>query len=126
MLVDLYSEQVRRLVDEHKKIKRNGQLLFAGWYDRDNQQGDVNLFEVYADFPDPGLGKLETFMFPSSAEFPMKPGGSLRLTITSPSELHEAASRKDATLASILDSSDTEVVYPKGANWRDTIEELLK
>ncbi|MCX6344665.1 MAG: hypothetical protein NT018_06290 [Armatimonadetes bacterium] len=115
---------VNRLVDEHKKVTRNGNLLFAGWYDVDNKQGDVCLFEVYEDFPDPGIGKIETYLFPSSREFPIK--GSLRLTITSPSELKEAASRDDAILAEITSSVNKRVLFPEDANWDESVEGLTK
>ena len=122
--VSMCAKHVKRLVEQHRKIRRNGKLLFAGWYDKDNDRGDVNLFEVYEDFPDPGLGRLETFMFPSSADFPVK--GSLRLTVSSPSELLEAAARSDSTLAAILASADREVIYPKNGNWDSIIKDLSR
>ena len=124
MLVDAksYVDQVKRLVSHHKRLKRNGKLLFAGWYNKQNERGDVNLFEVYEHFPDPGLGKLETYLFPSTAEFPMK--GALRLTVTSPSELKDAMARADNTLNSFLSYADREVIYPAGANWDEKIREL--
>ncbi|MDO8588450.1 MAG: hypothetical protein Q7T82_15590 [Armatimonadota bacterium] len=120
--VSTYAKQVRQLVEHHKKLKRNGKLLFAGWYDRENDSGDVNLFEVYEDFPDPGIGKLETFLFPSTADFQIR--GSLRLTVTSPSELRDAAARDDSTLASIMNSTNREVIHPRNGNWDREIERL--
>lgn len=123
MYTTMYAEDVKELVEHHRASTRNGRLLFAGWYDRSNEKGDVNLFEVYEDFPDPGIGKLETFLFPSSSKFPIK--GSLRLTVTSPSELREAASRNDPTLAQIMTSEDKEVIYPEGGDWNDIIKRLV-
>ena len=124
--VDIISldEQVRKLVAAHSRQTRNGRLLFAGWYDKNNQDGNVSLFEVYEDFPDPGCGKLETFMFPSTADFSIS--GKLKLTITSPSELHDAIDRDDATLGQILKKDDKEVIYPSGANWSDLLLDFEK
>ena len=79
--IDMYRDQIKALVEQHRGIGRNGKLLIALWYDRDNEKGDVNLFEVYEDFPDPGLGKLETFMFPSSAAFRIKATSGLQLQV---------------------------------------------
>lgn len=118
------AEQVKQLVMQHKKLERNGKLLFAGWYDRKNDSGDVNLFEVFEEFPDPGVGKLETFLFPSSADFPI--AGSLRLTVTSPSELRDAIAQSDATLAQIMESDDKEVIYPADVDWNETIARLAR
>jgi len=122
--VDMYHDRVKDLVEKHLSITRNGKLLLAVWYDRDNEKGDVNLFEVYEDFPDPGMGKLETFMFPSSSAFPMK--GDLRLTITSPSELREAAERGDTILKSIQESPDLEVIYPEGGDLTTILREMSR
>ena len=126
MLVDMnrLDKRVKQLVEHHKKTERNGRLLFAGWYERNNRRGDVNLFEVFEDFPDPGAGKLDSFVFSSSARFPVK--GSLRLTITSPSELRAAAAQNDATLSQILQSQDKEVIYPEEAEWDEAIQELIR
>lgn len=124
MYTSTYAEHVKELVELHRGSTRNGKLLFAGWYDRSNEKGDVKLLEVYEEFPDPGIGKLETFLFPSSSKFPIK--GSLTLTVTSPSELQEAATRNDPTLAGILASSDKEVIYPEGGNWNDVIQGLIR
>lgn len=118
------AKQVKELVEHHKKLRRNGSLLFAGWYDRNNSSGDVNLFEVYESFPDPGIGRLETFLFPSTADFPLT--GSLRLTVTSPTELRAAATRNDATLAEILASTDREVIYPEGTDWDEALRRLMR
>ena len=125
MSVDIssYAQQVRKLVARHRKLKRNGRLLFAGWFDRSNDEGDVNLFEVYEDFPDPGIGQLETFLFPSNADFPIK--GALRLTVTSPSELRDAASRGDSILAAMMASPDREVLYPAKGNWDRLMDRII-
>lgn len=118
------AKQVRQLVEHHKKLKRNGNLLFAGWYDKGNTSGDVNLFEIFEQFPDPGIGRLETFLFPSTTDFPL--AGSLRLTVTSPSELRTAVAQSDETLAGILASRDKEVVYPENTEWDEAIERLSR
>ena len=126
MSVDMITlaEQVRQLVKQHEKLKRNGRFLFAAWHNRNNEAGDVNLFEVYEDFPDPGVGRLETFLFPSSTEFPII--GSLRLTITSPSEMHDAAAHDDATMTQIMSSEDREVIYPENADWDDAFARMRR
>jgi hypothetical protein len=124
MSVDVVSldEQVRKLIAAHSKQTRNGRLLFAGWYDKNNLEGNVSLFEVYEDFPDPGCGKLETFVFPSTADFPIS--GKLKLTITSPSELHDAIAGDDITLGQILRMHEKEVIYPSGADWSDIFRDF--
>jgi len=113
-------EQIKRLVAEHAKQYRNGKLLFAGWHDKNNQNGDVSLFEIYESFPDPGYGQLDTYAFPSSPEFPIS--GMIKLTITSPTELRDAISQKNPTLLHILNSTDKEAIYPDGADWNDFVK----
>ena len=83
---------VKDLVKSHSEIDRNGRLLFAGWYNIENKRGDVNLIEIFENFPDSGTGDIDTFTFPPSAKFPIK--GKFKITITSPAELNEAK-RKD-------------------------------
>ena len=118
------AERIRNLVEKHRSVDRNGKLLFAGWFDRSNLQGDVCLFEVFEQFPDSGIGRLDTYLFPSSQDFPMT--GSLRLTVTSPTELREASANSDPTLEAVRSSTDREVIYPESEDWDKFIESLLK
>ena len=111
---EIYRHQVEELINSHLERNTDDVLLAAVWYDKSNKRGDINLLEIYASFPFTGQGELETFEFPSTADFPLE--GKLKITITCPDELRSALLRKDRTLTKIRNAKDRQlfVFSPEG------------
>lgn len=89
----LYPEQVKRLVESHKKLKEHP-LYLAVWYDLDDPK-DIRLLEAVGNFPPyDEQGELFTTEFESTREFLIAAGGRLILTLADPEELRRAISER--------------------------------
>lgn len=85
-------DQVKRLVQAHRKLK-DEPLLLAVYYAPKRNPKDVFLFEVAENFGGGRVDKdrkLFEVTYRSTDGFPMAPGQQLRLVLTNPIELDEA------------------------------------
>jgi len=88
-----FEEQVRDLVEQHRKLK-NGRLHLAVYFaPARREKRDIYLFEVIDGFGggqiDPDE-KLFEFAYGSTPGFPLPDGTSLQMMVTHPEELDEA------------------------------------
>jgi hypothetical protein len=88
-----FEEQVRELVEQHRKSKKQRLRLAVYFAPPRRAKRDVFLFEVIegfgGDVVDPEE-KLFDFAYGSTPAFPLARGSSLRVILTNPTELAEA------------------------------------
>lgn len=88
-----YLQQVRELVEEHKKLDSEP-LLLAIYYAPSRDPDDIFLFEVIENFGSNSRDQdqeLFEVAYDSTAQFSLPPGKHLRMILTNPVELRAAA-----------------------------------
>ena len=89
-----FEPQVRELVEQHRKSKKQRLRLAAYFAPPRRSKRDIFLFEVIDGFGGDAVEpeqKLFEFAYGSTPAFPLPAGTSLRVVMTNPTELDEAA-----------------------------------
>jgi hypothetical protein len=88
-----FEEQVRELVQQHRKLKKQRLRLAVYFAPLRRGRRDIHLFEVLDGFGGDVVepeGKFFEFGYGSTPGIPLPSGTSLRMILTSPTELDEA------------------------------------
>ena len=109
----IYREQVRNLIESHKKLEDH-QLLLAIWFDKGNDK-DIKILEVLKGFPSYDTPmELFTTHFDSTREFLIAAGGKLILSLTGPEDMEKALEQDFLVIQKIKTSfaeGQAEVLY---------------
>jgi len=112
---------VRDLVQAHRQLQEEHELLLVIWHDRGSRK-DINLLEVFEGWPESGIGELDSYAYGPSATFPLP--GRLHLTLAGPKDFREACQRGHPLI--LRARADGEIVFEASAKSRKRSVESLK